>query len=87
MIVFINRGDSYFQWRIMDNRGKLGYTNHMETKNTIPQIVADAIAKDFKSIYSVKQTRATTWMVSAGNLCIYYIVNADCSEIIDIQVD
>lgn len=87
MINFINRGNRKYLWQIMDNRGKFGYTNHMETKNTIPEIVADAIALDFKSIYSVKQTRETTWMVSAGNLCIYYIVNADHTEIIDIQVD
>ena len=59
----------------------------METKNTIPQIVLDAVAQDFKSYHNVSKTRANTYMAFAGNLCIYYIVNADCSEIIDIQVD
>jgi len=58
----------------------------MKTKN-IPQIVLDAVAKDFKSFHTVTATVANTFMASAGNLSIYYIVNADCSEIIDIQVD
>ena len=65
----------------------MGYTTHMETKNTIPEIVAKAVALDFKSFHTVSKTRANTYMATAGNLCIYYIVNADCSEIIDIQVD
>ncbi len=59
----------------------------METKNLIPQIVLDAVALDFTSYHTVSKTRANTYMASSGNLCIYYIVNADCSEIIDIQVD
>ena len=60
----------------------------METKNIIPEIVAEAIAKDFKICKpSVKKTHNNTFMASSGNLCIYYIVNAEQTEILDIQVD
>lgn len=65
----------------------MGYTTHMTTKNTIPEIVAKAVALDFKSFHTVTKTRENTYMASAGNLTIYYIVNPEQTEIIDIQVD
>jgi hypothetical protein len=59
----------------------------MKTQN-IPQIVLDAIAKDFKNPY-VKAyfTQTNVIMASALSLCIYYVMNQDNTQIIDIQVD
>lgn len=92
MIDFNYRHDRKYLWQIMDNRGKLGYTNHMETKNTnprtIPQIVLDAVAKDYPQGAKITARQHTVFMVESGfHTVSYYIVNADRSEIIDIQVD
>lgn len=64
------------------------YTNHMNTNpRTIPQIVVDAVARDFPLGATIKAVQHTVFMVSSINVTMYYIVNCDRSEIIDIQVD
>lgn len=59
----------------------------MKTKN-IPQIVLDAIAKDFanRSI-NATYTHDNVIMASTSSLSIYYVMNSDNTQIIDIQVD
>lgn len=53
-----------------------------------PSILERRIAIDFAGkTPSVTKTGAYTWMVYLGNVCMYYILNADESDIIDIQVD
>lgn len=56
--------------------------------NNIPQIVLDAIAKDFAN-YSplVRFTKSNVIMASNRSLSIYYIMNQDNTQIVDIQVD
>lgn len=53
-----------------------------------PSILQRAINRDFANRNPfIRETCKNTFMVAAGNLCIYYILNADHSDIIDIQVD
>ena len=56
--------------------------------DTIPQIVIDAIAKDFANHSPLARfTQINTVMAWNGNLTIYYILNYEQDTIIDIQVD
>jgi hypothetical protein len=58
------------------------------TTNTIPQIVLDAMTKDFANRSPLARfTQINTVMAWAGNLTIYYILNYEQDTIIDIQVD
>lgn len=53
-----------------------------------PSILQRAINRDFANRKpNIRETCKNTWMVASGNLCIYYVLNADHSDIIDIQVD
>ena len=55
---------------------------------TLPNILQRRLSIDFANREpSLKQTGKNTWMVWDGNVCMYYILNADHSDIIDIQVD
>ena len=59
----------------------------MKTKNT-PQIVLDAIAKDFANRpVNAGFTKSNVIMASSISLCIYYVMNEDNTKIVDIQVD
>ena len=59
----------------------------MKTKNT-PQIVLDAIAKDFANRpINAGFTGDNVIMASSSSLCIYYVMNEDNTKIVDIQVD
>jgi hypothetical protein len=53
----------------------------------IPQIVLDAVALDFPQGAKIKAVQHTVFMVHSTMVCTYYIVNADRTEILDIQVD
>ena len=56
--------------------------------NNIPQIVLDAIAQDFanRSI-NANFTHDNVIMASTSSLSIYYVMNADNTQILDVQVD
>ncbi len=55
---------------------------------TLPAILERAISRDFPNRQpSINCTGGKTWQVAYGNVCMYYILNADESDIIDIQVD
>ena len=54
---------------------------------TIPQIVFDAVAKTCPSYVTLTQTQDQTTMVCYNQVTMYYIVNADRTEIVDVQVD
>lgn len=58
------------------------------TMQTLPAILERAISRDFANRQpSINCTGGKTWQVAYGNVCMYYILNADESDIIDIQVD
>ena len=55
---------------------------------TLPAILTRRLALDFAGkSYTLKETHKNTFMVCAGWVTMYYILNADHSDIIDIQVD
>jgi hypothetical protein len=55
---------------------------------TLPAILTRRLALDFAGkAYTLKETHKNTFMVCAGWVTMYYILNADHSDIIDIQVD
>jgi len=59
----------------------------MKTEN-IPQIVLDAIAKDFANHpINARYTHDNVIEASRSSLSIYYIMNEDNTQIIDIQAD
>ncbi len=54
---------------------------------TIPQIVVDAVAREYPWPVDLTQIQNQTTMVSFGRTTMYYIVDNTRTRIVDVQVD